>query len=272
MKILKIFFSSLFTLSAISCGLPDVTGITLELNQPYITKVIPGNNELTVEFQAQNNEPSFSGYNVYFGDKTNPKKYKLYNQQKSLPTMLDKGSDTIKKYSFKIAIGSYYSVNNADVDTLKENDLNNGIPIYVWIGAYQITPQLESYYYYDNFVQMGTPRPEALNQNVTPGTTINGTGRDIAVLNVNGGKLVFQNVANGSMMRVSGNSLSDIVIPPTSGYGTAELDVTANRLYLIKITEGASSYYAKIFVRSVNGANSAVIDYCHQTSPDILSY
>lgn len=272
MKVLKVILSIIIILSSISCGLPDVTGVTLELNQPYITKITPGNNELTVEFQAQNNEPSFSGYNIYFGDKTDPRKYRLYNQQKVLPTMVEKTSDTIKKYVFNIKVGSYYSTNSTDIYTLKENDLNNGIPIYVWVGAYQITPQLESYYYYDNFVQMGTPRPEVLNQNITPNTTIKGTGRNLAILNINGGKLVFQNVDNGSMMRVSGNSLTDIVVPPENGYGTAELDVIMNRLYLIKITEGGNSYYGKIYVKNVNGTSSAVIDYCHQTSPNILSY
>ena len=65
---LKMFLCFIFSILMLSCGLPDVTGVTLELNQPYITKVIPGNNKLTVEFEAQNNEPSFSGYNIYFGE------------------------------------------------------------------------------------------------------------------------------------------------------------------------------------------------------------
>ena len=267
----KVFLIVSLILTTISCGLPDVTGITLELNQPYITKVIPGNNKLIVEFEAQNNEPSFSGYNVYFGDSTDPRKYKLYSPQKYLPTISDKPFSTVKKYSFTIEVGTYYSTGGSEIDTLTTYELNNGIPIYVWVSAYQITPQLESYYYYDNFVKMGTPRPEALNQTVSPTTTINGTGRDIAIIATSGGQLVFQNVSGGSMMRVTGNSLSDIVVPPESGYGTGELQVTANRLYLIKITDGGNSYYGKIYVRSVTG-NSAVIDYCHQPSANILSY
>ncbi len=272
MRILKVFFSIIFIFSVISCGLPDVTGITLELNQPYITKIIPGNNEITVEFQSQNSEPSFSGYNIYFGDKTNPKKYKLYNQQKALPTMIDKGSDIIKKYTFTIKAGSYYSTNNTDIDTLRENDLNNGIPIYVWVGAYQITPQLESYYYYDNFVQMGTPRPEALNQTIRPNNNLNIEGRDLARLINNAGVLYFQNVNNTSMMMLAGNSLYDVVVPPENGYGNIDLQVKANRLYLIKITEGNNAYYGKIYVRSVNGISSITADYCRQTAANILSY
>lgn len=272
MKKIKIISIIIIILLTISCGLPDVTGITLELNQPYITKVIPGNQKLTVEFEAQNNEPSFSGYNIYFGDSTNPRKYKLYNEQKALPTITEKKSESIMKYSFTIEIGKYFSTNNYDISTLKEQDIPNGIPIYIWISAYQITPQLESYYYYDNFVKMGTPRPEILNQTVTADTTINGTGRDIAVLTTDlNGQLVFKNIAGGSMMRISGNSLTDIVVPPENGYSTSELRAAAGRLYLIKIVENSNSYYAKIYVRSVNG-NTAVIDYCHQYSADILSY
>lgn len=273
MNILKLFLCTiLLSFPIISCGLPDVTGITLELNQPYITKVIPGNNQLTVEFEAQNNEPSFSGYNIYFGDSTDPRKYRLYNQQKALPTISDKTSSVTKKYSFTIKVGSYFSTNGADVYTLKESDLNNGIPIYVWVSAYQITPQLESYYYYDNFVKMGTPRPEALNQTVTPNNNISMEGRDLARLINSVGTLYFQNVSGTSMMAVSANSLNDVVIPPENGYGNVNLQVKANRLYLIKITEGNNAYYGKIYVRSVNGTSSITVDYCRQTSANILSY
>lgn len=271
MNMVKKLFISIILLSAVSCGLPDVTGITLELNQPYITKVIPGKNKLVVEFEAQNNEPSFSGYNIYFGDSTNPRKYRLYNQQKARPTMTELRSTTVKKYSFTIEIGSYYSTNNSTIDTLKETDLPNGIPIYVWVSAYQITPQLESYYYYDNFVKMGTPRPEAVNQTIYPNNSLNLDGRDLAILISNNGTLYFQNAANGSMMAMAGSSLDDIVVPPENGYGSIDLEVKANRLYLIKITEGNNSYYGKIYVRSVSGT-SAVVDYCRQTAANILSY
>ena len=271
-SIFKIFLILMLILSAVSCGLPDVTGITLELNQPYITKIIPGDNQLTVEFEAQNNEPSFSGYNIYFGDSTDPRKYKLYSQQKYLPTITEKPFTTVKKYSHTIKIGDYYSTGGSEVNTLTSYELNNGIPIYVWVSSYQITPKLESYYYYDNFVKMGTPRPEMLNQTVSANTTINGTGRDIATITTSGGQLVFRNVSGGSMMRVAATSLTDVVVPPQSGYGTGELQVTANRLYLIRITDGGNSYYGKIYVRSVNGTASAVVDYCHQPSANILSY
>ena len=267
----KIFLCFIFSILMLSCGLPDVTGVTLELNQPYITKVIPGNNKITVEFEAQNNEPSFSGYNIYFGNNTNPRLYRLYNQQKSRPTMSETKSQVPRKFSFTIETGSYYSTNSTDIDTLKDTDLNNGIPVYIWVSAYQITPQLESYYYYDNFVKMGTPRPDALNQTISSGARLNIEGRDLAILIDNGGKLYFQNASGGSMMVMSGNSLDDIVIPPENGYGTIDLEVKANRLYLIKITENNNAYYGKIYVRSVSGT-SATVDYCRQTAANILSY
>ena len=272
MNILKfIIYIIILSFPIISCGLPDVTGVTLELNQPYITKITPGNNKLTVEFEAQNNEPSFSGYNIYFGDNTNPRKYRLYNQQKALPTIADKTSQVTKKYSFTIETGAYFSTNSADVYTLKESDLNNGVPIYVWVSSYQITPQLESYYY-DNFVKMGTPRPEALNQTITPNTTLNMEGRDLVRLVENSGALYFQNTANSTMMMVAASSLDDVVIPPENGYGNIDLQVKTNRLYLIKITDGNNAYYGKIYVRSVNGTSSITADYCRQTAANILSY
>ncbi|WP_295163298.1 hypothetical protein [uncultured Brachyspira sp.] len=270
MNALKLFIIIISSLLMISCGLPDVTGIILELNQPYITKIIPKDHELIVEFEAQNNEASFSGYNIYFGDKTNPKKYKLYNQQKVLPTMTETKSETIKKYTFTIKRGSYYSTNNTDIYTLENKDLNNGIPIYVWVSSYQITPQLESYYY-DNFAKMATPRPEVINKLVSVSNDINIEGRNLAKLISIGNILYFQNAVNGSMMRHPANSLYDITIPPENGYGNDNLEVTANRLYLIKITEDNKSYYGKIYVRSVS-ANNAVVDYCRQTAADVLSY
>ena len=119
---------------------------------------------------------------------------------------------------------------------------------------------------------MGTPRPEALNQTINVGSTINLEGRDLARLINYGGTLYFQNAANTSMMVMSGTSLNDIVVPPENGYGNINLSVKANRLYLIKITDGNNNYYGKIYVRSVNGTSSITADYCRQTAANILSY
>ncbi|MDA0030633.1 hypothetical protein OFR29_14375 [Brachyspira hyodysenteriae] len=60
------------------------------------------------------------------------------------------------------------------------------------------------------------------------------------------------------MMAVSGNSLNDVVIPPENGYGNVDLQVKANRLYLIKITDGNNAYYGKIYVKSVNESSTSI--------------
>ena len=249
---------------SVSCGLPDVTSITLEMNQPFITKLIPGPNSITVEFQSQNNEPAFSGYNIYFGDSVNPQKYRLYNSQKARPTISVKGSENITSHTYTIQVGSYYSQGSGEILTLTDSELPQGIPIYVWVSAYQITPQNESYYYYDNYVKMATPRPESLNQTVS-GNIMLGS-RVLATISGNN----IQN-STGGIQSVSASSLSEVTVPPTNGYSTAALPVVAQQLYLTRTIDNGTNYYGKIFVRSVSGL-SANVDYCLQTSGNILSY
>lgn len=257
-----LFFNIMFT---ISCGLPDITSIYQEMNQPFITKLIPGPNKVTVEFQAQNNEPAFSGYNIYFGDSVNPQKYKLYNQQKTRPTIINKNSQNITSYSYTIGVGSYYSTGgDSEVTTLTASEIPNGIPIYVWVSAYQITPQNESIYYFD-YAQMATPRAETLNTSVSG--SITSGGKTLATLS---GALNIQNSTGGIQSR-SASSLYEVTIPPKDGYSTAALTVQPNQLYLTKTTDGSDSYYGKIFVRSVSGT-TATVDYCLQTAADVLSY
>ncbi|WP_432631511.1 hypothetical protein [Brachyspira sp.] len=250
---------------SVSCGLPDVTSITLEMNQPFITKLIPGPNSITVEFQSQNNEPAFSGYNIYFGDSVNPQKYRLYNSQKARPTISVKGSADITTHTYTIQVGSYYSQGSGEILTLTADELKQGIPIYVWVSAYQITPQNESYYYYDNYVKMATPRPETLGATVSGSISLG--SRQLATLS---GSLNIQNTTGG-IQSVSASSLSEVTVPPTNGYSTASLPVVAQQLYLTRTIDNGTNYYGKIFVRSVSGS-SANVDYCLQTSGNILSY
>lgn len=260
-----LFFNIMFT---ISCGLPDITSIYQEMNQPFITKLIPGPNKVTVEFQAQNNEPAFSGYNIYFGDSVNPQKYKLYNQQKTRPTIVTRDSQNITMHRYTIEVGSYYSTGgDSEVTTLTTSEIQNGIPIYVWVSAYQITPQHESIYYFD-YAKMATPRDETLNKSVSSGSIT--STKELATLSETAGNLTFQNSTGGIQTR-SATSLSDVTIPPTDGYTKSPLTVEANKLYLTKTEDGGKSYYGKIFVKGVNGT-TATVDYCLQTAPDILSY
>lgn len=256
-----LFFNIMFT---ISCGLPDITSIYQEMNQPFITKLIPGPNKVTVEFQAQNNEPAFSGYNIYFGEKVNPQKYKLYNQQKTRPTIINKNSQNITSYSYTIGVGSYYSTGgDSEVTTLTASEIPNGIPIYVWVSAYQITPQNESIYYFD-YAQMATPRAE------TTGASVSGS---IKVGNIELATLSGNNIQNstGGIQSRSASSLYEVTIPPTDGYLTTPLTVQQNQLYLTKTVDGGKNYYGKIFVKSVSGT-TATVDYCLQTAADVLSY
>ena len=258
-----LFFNIMFT---ISCGLPDITSIYQEMNQPFITKLIPGPNKVTVEFQAQNNEPAFSGYNIYFGEKVNPQKYKLYNQQKTRPTIITKNSQNITTHSYTIETGSYYSTGgDSEVTTLTQSEIQNGIPIYVWVSAYQITPQNESIYYFD-YAQMATPRDETLNSSVSTGSsTISSGGKTLATLSGNNIQ------SSGGIQSRSASSLSEVTIPPTDGYLTTPLPVQQNQLYLTKTVDGGKNYYGKIFVKSV-GTGTATVDYCIQLAADVLSY
>lgn len=275
----RILISIVFIVTLISCGLPDITSITQEMNQPFITKITPMDQKIVVEFQAQNNEPAFSGYNIYFGDSVNPRIYRIYSQQKTIPTIVTTRSTTLQTFTFTIEKNIYYTGSNVtEISLLPETEIRNGIPIYVWVSSYQITPQNESYYYYDNYVKMATPRPEVLNQTVNVGSTIVLSEGYLANLTLNtaDNKLYFSSPQREnetwSLQRVAGTSLYDIVVPPTEGYTTKSLEVIADRLYLIKINRGNNNYYGKIFVRSVNGTSSIVADYCYQISADILSY
>lgn len=275
----RILISIVFLVALISCGLPDITSITQEMNQPFITKITPMDQKIVVEFQAQNNEPAFSGYNIYFGDSVNPRIYRIYSQQKTIPTIVTTRSTTLQTFTFTIEKNIYYTGSNVtEISLLPETEIRNGIPIYVWVSSYQITPQNESYYYYDNYVKMATPRPEVLNQTVNVGSTIVLSEGYLAnlTLNIADNKLYFSSPQREnetwSLQRVAGTSLYDIVVPPTEGYTTESLEVIADRLYLIKINRGNNNYYGKIFVRSVNGTSSIVADYCYQISADILSY
>lgn len=262
-----LFFNIMFT---ISCGLPDITSIYQEMNQPFITKLIPGPNKVTVEFQAQNNEPAFSGYNIYFGRNDNPQEYKLYNEQKNRPTIINKNSQNITTYTYTIQSGSYYSKGgDSEVKTLTTSEIQNGIPIYVWVSAYQITPQNESIYYYD-YAKMATPRAEELNKSVSSGSSpISSGGKQLATVGTSGGNLTFQN--GGGIQSRSASSLYEVTIPPTDGYSTAALTVEANKLYLTKTVDGGKNYYGKIFVKSVSGT-TATVDYCIQLAENVLSY
>ena len=254
---------------SVSCGLPDFTSITLEMNQPFITKLTPGPDSIKVEFQAQNNEPAFSGYNIYFGDSVNPQKYRLYNQQKARPTISARTSGDITTYTYEIKAGCYYSQGSGEIKTLTASELPQGIPIYVWVSAYQITPQNESYYYY-NYVKMATPRPQ-YSGSFSSGNNITLNNKTLANVSTSGGNLTFQNnTSGGGIQSRSASSLDEVTIPPTDGYVNTALTVQAQNLYLTRTIDKGTNYYGKIYVKSAGPPAS--VDYALQTSGNILSY
>ena len=143
----RILISIVFIVTLISCGLPDITSITQEMNQPFITKITPMDQKIVVEFQAQNNEPAFSGYNIYFGDSVNPRIYRIYSQQKTIPTIVTTRSTTLQTFTFTIEKNIYYTGSNVtEISLLPETEIRNGIPIYVWVSSYQITQRQDQKY------------------------------------------------------------------------------------------------------------------------------
>lgn len=255
-----------------SCGLPDASTIGLDLNQPFIVDIKPGDENISIIFKSQNNEPSFSGYNIYFGDRVDPRIYKLYSPQSELPTISALHSEIPVTHEFVIEEGLYASTNNGEIFELGKELVANGVPIYVWISSYQIAPERESSYVYDYYVQTATPRQEVLDQTVAVGdTNIIIDGNRLANIILVGGQLHFANVTAGEMQIRVANTLGSVSVPPLEGYAADSIPIIADRLYLIRLSAGANFRYGKIFVKSVT-STSAVIDYAFQTEDNILSY
>jgi len=276
----RIIFIFVMGILFLSCGLPDTNTIALSLNEPFITRIIPESESITVEFVSQNNEPAFSGYNIYFSnDETKPRSYSIRNQQQRLPTISANGSGNIIRESFKIEVGLYSVRQGTEViHTLDKGDLADGMPLYIWVTSYQITPVRESSLYNydedDGFIVGGTPRFEAIEQTVNVDGTMTIEENAMATLVLDTGVLYFENEAGDSMQMRTASGLTDINTAPKEGYSADRLPVIAGRLYLIKLGAGdwENSMYGKIFVRSVNGTTSINVNYCLQTAPGILSY
>ena len=277
---MAIKYSLLFIILLIvcSCGSPDSSSIYIDLNQPYITRIAPGNQKLTVHFEAQNNEEGFSGYNVYYGDNVNQKQFVLLNDKNIFPTITTIGSDVVNKYEFTIEAGQNYSNENGN-GTLDGADIPNGLPRYVIVTAYNLFNNYESSYSYSNFVYMGCPRPEILNKNITTGEAFAGisTGNtgilNLGTLQNNAGILQIAPIAiNGGIQMRTATSINDINVPPVDGYINTPIDAQAGRLYLMKILIGSDIYYGKIYIQSVNPGTSIVADYCVQIAAGITNY
>ena len=258
----------------LSCGLPDASTIALNLNQPFIMRAMPGENSVTIEFKSQNDEPSFSGYNVYFGTDVEPRLYKIYSEQQQLPTIPANRSANITTHRFTIKEKLYATKQGEEgINELDNGDVANGLPMYIWVSSYQIAPTRESSFVYDFHVAEGvTPRYETIGQTIGVGVTMKIKENTMATLVNTAGVLHLKNASSTMQMRTA-TSLTDVNTAPESGYSTDDLEVSAGRLYLIRKTVGSSTLYGKIFVRSVNTSSSTiVVDYCLQTADGILSY
>lgn len=275
MKIKYLFISIIF-LSILSCGFPDASSIYVNLNQPYITRVSPGENELTIYFEAQNNEINFSGYNVYYGDDVYQKIYTIYDENDSKPTISASKSETVQQYEYTISIGANYSNTNGNTGRLQNSDLANGYPRYIVVTAYDLFNNQESSLAYDHFVALGIPRPELLNQTIS----VNGRFDSIHGLNLgtlinDNGTLKIQPSSGSAIRSQSASSLSSVNYPPTNGYSSDSIEARANTIYLLT-TESSDSekppYYSKIFIRSINGTSSVVVDYAVQTAVGLTNY
>ena len=272
----KIFFTFSIGFLFLSCGLPDASTISLNLNQPFIMRAIPGENSVKIEFESQNDEPSFSGYNVYFGTDVEPRLYRIYNEQQQLPTIDANRSANITRHSFTIKEKLYATKQGEEgIRELDNSDLANGLPMYIWVSSYQIAPTRESSFVYDFHVAEGiTPRYETIGATVTVSdNTMAIETHAMATLINTAGTLYLKNATGGSMQMRTATSLTDINTAPEDGYTTDDLEVFAGRLYLIRKTVGGSTLHGKIFVKSVNPATSSItVDYCLQTADGILSY
>ncbi len=261
---------------AISCGFPDTSSIYVDLNQPYITQIVPGPNSLTIRFQAQNNEEAFTGYNIFYGDNVTPNEYKMLNSQFTYPTITAVRSEVVNEYEFTIALGQNYS-NSSGNDQLTAGDLPNGYPRYVVVTAYDLFNNRQSTYSYSNYVMMGCPRPEVLGATISSDGSFDGISvsalSSLATLQNNNGTLQIAPVSGGGIQMQTATSLADITQPPENGYVSTPINAIANRIYLLTaIGTDEATYYGKIFVNSVNGTTSINADYAIQISAGITNY
>ncbi len=272
MKI-KYYLILLILAFTLSCGLPDASSIYVDMNQPYITRVSPGSHEMTIYFEAQNNEENFVGYNIYYGDNVYQKEYTIYNNNSLKPTIIADKSQTVKQYEYTIKVGANYSNTNGTTGSLQESDIPNGFPRYIVVTAYDLFNNRESSYAYDYFVALGVPRPEVNNQTLNVGNEFNGiSGFNLGTLINDGGILKIEPSSSSALQIQAATSLNDVNYPPLSGYSSDSVAATPNTIYLMTTTISGEMYYAKIFIQSVDGTSSIVADYAVQTAAGLTNY
>lgn len=254
-----------------SCGEQNPNAIDLDLNRPFITRVVPGDKKITVEFVAQNREYGFDGYNIYIAeDKTRVREQIVLSPTLVKPTLKADATTSVVTYTFTIEHNvTYYRSYTAG--TVGNISIFNGVGYNIWVAAYRAQPEKESTYDL-NLVSVVYPRPEFLSY-----TALNTTGLSfpdavgrITFSNAGGAFCVIETNGGGVQDMGYASSLTGIVTAPTNGYSSAPCILHAGHLYGIVTSTGV---YAKLFVRSVSGTfDSAVIDYCYQPTANVTSY
>ncbi|MBI4976325.1 MAG: hypothetical protein HZC28_02525 [Spirochaetes bacterium] len=269
-----LFLTILFSfgiLSLISCGEQNPNEIPLALNVPHITRIVPGDGKITVYFQSQNNEPGFSGYNIYWSDDiAQLQNQLLLNETLSKPTIKAQASVIMQEYSFTVEHSITYFKSTASSNTSATKvSLFNGLVYYFYVKAYNGQPEYESTF--DSALTAnGSPRPQTLSYRMDTNTGLTfGSGQVKVLLTNDSGSLYFLPMSNGIQHMGSG-TLTSLTVAPANGYDTFPVIAAAGHLYAVRT---AVTNYAKIAVLSTDISGAfAVIDYCYQPTAGVVSY
>lgn len=278
MKTLKaIIYKSILCLPALlfvsSCGLQSPYDIKLNMNSPYITRVVPGDGKVTLYVQGQNVEDGFAGYNVYVGDDyVDLTKTVLVNSGLRLPTVEADSSSALEETEIVIADRKFYTKERSKVlsNEYGIRQIQNGNLYYFWVSSYDYNLDHESSYSEFNRVS-ACPRPQSKDVSLSSGSSL-ALYQSTAHLSLveDGGNLYFS-PTNGCGIQSMGyaeDGLHEVSMAPEHGYIQTEVPVIEGVLYSLKTP---TENYAKVYVSSVNGS-SITVDHCYQISEGIRSY
>ena len=256
----------------VSCGEQNPNAVDLDLNRPFITRIVPGDKKLTIYFVAQNREYGFDGYNIYFADdRARIREQLVLSPTLVKPTIKADSTSSVVTYSFTIEhnVTSYKLASGAAAPG--NVSIFNGVGYYFWVSAYRALPEKESVFDL-NYTASAYPRPEILSYSAAENTGLSfpdAVGR-LKFTNAGGFFCVMETNGGGVQDMGGASSLADIVTAPTNGYSSSPCILHTGHLYAV---ETSTAVYAKIYVRSVAGtSNAAVIDYCYQPTANVTSY
>lgn len=269
----KIFIFPIMLLM-VACG-TDIGNVDLDMNRPYIEKVIPGDEEVTIVFKGQNAEYGFAGYNVFFSEYADGVISNMllgtYNQIPTVEASRNSNSYQEFRYTMKNR-DSYYRVRK-DATSYETNvvSFDNGVLLYFWVASYNdISGKMSSYS--SEYRKAGSARPEENNISVSTGDEFSLYGLTPHISISNGGGALFLVPLSGMKGQdrgyVGNDGLSSLVVAPTEGYLELPLRILNGHLYAFV---GEQTNYAKIYIQS-STSTTAVIDYCYQISAQLEYY